>query len=348
MTTPRLVTLLRVLALIVVVVSVTVFAPVRLFVAWLAPLPDDIPTQLQQALDYGFDGVILYAERKGKPAQTYTAGWHNRSEKIPARPDALFKIASIGKLYTAVAITKLIAANKLVADSTLSELFPHLSQRLPNADTITVSMLVQHRSGLANFTDTKDFWLTAHGLSDQQKLELVLDLPANFAPDSQYQYSNTNYLLLDQIIATVSGSSKPEYIQQSILTPLSLTNTYNSLHDADISRIMAGYYVGIEEDITAADYGSMLASAEDVGVFVRALNDGSLLSQQEQQLYSSLYVYQHTGLIPGYQSQALYDKDTDTVLVIFVNTSNFSDDNYWALFELLGSRVKQILAKQGK
>lgn len=348
MTTPRLVTLLRVLALIVVVVSVTVFAPVKLLVAWLAPLPDDIPTQLQQALDYGFDGVILYAETKGKPARTYTAGWHNRSEKIPARPDALFKIASIGKLYNAVAITKLIAANKLAADSTLSEHFPHLSQRLPNADTITVSMLVQHRSGLANFTDTKDFWLTAHGLSDQQKLELVLDLPANFAPDSQYQYSNTNYLLLDQIIARVSGSRKSEYIQQSILTPLSLTNTYNSLHDVDISRIMAGYYVGIEEDITAADYGSMLASAEDVGVFVRALNDGSLLSQQEQQLYSSLYVYQHTGLIPGYQSQALYDKDTDTVLVIFVNTTNFSDDNYWALFELLGSRVKQILAKQGK
>ena len=310
-------------------------------------MPDDIPTQLQQALDYGFDGVILYAETKGKPARTYTAGWHNRSEKIPARPDALFKIASIGKLYTAVAITKLIAANKLAADSTLSEHFPHLAQRLPNADTITVSMLVQHRSGLANFTNTNDFWLTAHGLSDQQKLELVLDLPANFAPGSQYQYSNTNYLLLDQIIARVSGSSKFEYIQQSILTPLSLTNTYNSLHDIDISRIMAGYYVGIDEDITAADYGSMLASAEDVGIFVRALNDGSLLSQQERQLYSSLYVYQHTGLIPGYQSLALYDKETDTVLVIFVNTTNFSDDNYWALFELLGRRVKQILAKQG-
>lgn len=59
---------------------------------------------------------------------------------------------------------------------------------------------------------------------------------------------------------------------------------------------MRGYYVGVEEDIKTTDYGSMIATAEDVGIFLRALNDGSLFEEGEQEIYSSIYVYEHTGL----------------------------------------------------
>ena len=65
----------------------------------------------------------------------------------------------------------------------------------------------------------------------------------------------------------------------------------------------------------------MIATAEDVGVFVRALNDGSLLDENEQAIYSSVYEYGHSGSLPGYLSIAFYHNDIDTVVVQFVNTA---------------------------
>ena len=65
----------------------------------------------------------------------------------------------------------------------------------------------------------------------------------------------------------------------------------------------------------------MVATAEDVGIFLRALNDGSLLTDDEQAIYSSIYEYGHTGLLPGYYSIARYHKEIDTVVVQFVNTT---------------------------
>jgi CubicO group peptidase (beta-lactamase class C family) len=334
--------MLRLLAVLVVVGSISAFAPVKLLFAWLKPLPKDIPSQLTQTLEYGFDGIIAYIDMKNQPAVTYTAGWHNRELRQPARPDALFKIASIGKLYDAVAITKLIAAQKLSLDSTLSELLPQLSSTLTNADIITLRMLVQHRSGLANFTDTAEYWQKGYQLNDHQRLALISGLPANFAPDSQYQYSNTNYLLLQRIIEQACQCRQFDFISSTILQPLGLNATFRSIKDIDSARVMSGYYVGIEEDIKHADYGSMVATAADVGVFLRALNDGSLLSEDEKQIYSFLYQYQHSGLIPGYQSLAQYDRGSDTVIVLFTNTTDFSDDSHWAVFELMLSRIKKI------
>ena len=59
---------------------------------------------------------------------------------------------------------------------------------------------------------------------------------------------------------------------------------------------MSSYYVGVEEDITSVDYGSMVATAENVGLFLRALNDGSLFIKGEEGIYSSLYEYDQIGL----------------------------------------------------
>jgi hypothetical protein len=89
----------------------------------------------------------------------------------------------------------------------------------------------------------------------------------------------------------------------------------------------------------------MVATAEDVGTFLRALNDGSLFEKGEQEIYSSIYVYDHTGLIPGYQSIAKYHKDIDTVVIQFTSTTNFDGYN-WNLSEVVYSRIVKILRKQ--
>ena len=102
----------------------------------------------------------------------------------------------------------------------------------------------------------------------------------------------------------------------------------------------------IGEDIKTTDYGSMIATAEDVGIFLRALNDGSLFKGDEQEIYSSIYVYDHTGLIPGYQSIARYHRDIDTVVVQFINTANFSDYQHWALSEMVYDRIVKIIRNE--
>ncbi|WP_373059327.1 serine hydrolase domain-containing protein [Zunongwangia sp. H14] len=319
------------------------FVPWILVKAWILPLPNTVQEQLNEAVDHGFDGIIVYVDQAGKEPEFYASGWKNREKKIPADPHSLFKIASIGKLYNAVAITKLVSEHRLSLDKTLADYFPELKGRIENADKITLRMMVQHRSGIPNYTNTPDFWVDPPE-SDREKLNLILDLPASFEPGEDYEYSNTNYLLISQLIEKVTGANQFQYLKEKILKPLGLKNTFGSIHEVDMDELMSGYYVGVKEDIKTADYGSIVAKAEDVGIFLRALNDGSLLTKKEQEIYSSLYKYEHTGLIPGYQSIAKYHKDIDTVVIQFVNTTNF-DGYEWNLGEIVYNRIVKIIRK---
>jgi len=317
------------------------FVPWILVKAWIVPLPDTVQEQVQEAIGHGFDGIIVYVNQSGKPSELYTAGWHDRKNKIPADPQALFKIASISKLYDAVAIAKLVNDKRLSLDQTLADYFPELVGRVEDAEKITLRMMVQHRSGIPNITDTPNYWINPP-VNNKEALERVLDLPANFEPGEDYAYSNTNYLLISELIEKVTGMSKSLYLKEEILSPLGLKNTFGSIHDVDMDEVMSGYYVGIEDDIKAADYGSMIATAEDVGIFLRALNDGSLFEEGEQDIYSSIYKYDHTGLIPGYQSIAKYHKGIDTVVIQFVNTTDF-DGYTWSLSEIVYNRIVNIV-----
>jgi D-alanyl-D-alanine carboxypeptidase len=317
------------------------FVPWILVKAWILPLPDTVQEQLNEAIDHGFDGMIAYVDQAGKPPEFYAAGWHDRKNKIPAYPQALFKIASITKLYVAVATAKLVKANRLSLDKTLAEYFPELAGSIEYSDKITLRMMVQHRSGIPNFVDHPDYW-TKPPKNKQETLNYALDLPADFKPGEDYGYSNTNYMLISDLIDKVVGYSHQQYIKEKILIPLGLKNTFGSLHDVNIDSVMSGYYVGYEEDAKTEDIGLMLATAEDVGIFLRALNDGSVFNEGEQEIYSSIYEYNHTGLIVGYQSIAEYHKDIDTVIIQFNNTTNF-DGYEWNLAEIVYSRIVKIV-----
>ena len=298
------------------------FVPWILVKAWILPLPDSVQEQVEEAIDHGFDGMIVYVDEGGKPPAFYASGWKDRENKIPADPKALFKIASISKLYVAVAIAKLVNEQHLSLDKTLADYFPELVGRIENADKITLRVMVQHRSGIPNFTNHPGFWNNPQE-SGKDVLEYALDLPANFEPDADYEYCNTNYLLLSRLLDKVLGYSHHQYIREEILIPLGLNNTFFSLSEVNIDDLMSGYYVGYEEDLKTNDYGSMIATAEDVAIFLRALNDGSVFKEGGQEIYSSIYVYEHGGLIPGYQSLAEYHKDIERVVVEVRNTTDF-------------------------
>ena len=151
-------------------------------------------------------------------------------------------------------------------------------------------------------------------------------------------------MLIGEILDKTLGYRNHQYIKREILIPLELNNTFSLLSEVNLDDVMSGYSVGYDGDIKYNDFinpaGSMVATAEDVGIFLRALNDGSLFDEGEQAIYSSIYEYEHTGLLPGYSSIARYHKDIDAVVVQFVNTSG---GYTWNLSEIVYNRIIKIV-----
>jgi CubicO group peptidase (beta-lactamase class C family) len=151
----RIVQILRIIMPIVAIISAVVFVP------WIAPLPDTVQEQVNGPVDRGLDGIIVYVDQADKSPAFYAAGWKNKVTQVPADPQALFKIGSIHKLYVATATAKLVHSQSLSLDDTLADHLPELVGRIEYAEQITLRMMVQHRSGIPNFTDHKEFdWFT--------------------------------------------------------------------------------------------------------------------------------------------------------------------------------------------
>jgi hypothetical protein len=116
----------------------------------------------------------------------------------------------------------------------------------------------------------------------------------------------------------------------------------------NIEDVMSGYHVGYPHDLKTNDYG-MHATAEDVGTFLRALNDadrqGTLFEPGEQEIYASIYEYEHSGWVPGYQSFAKYYKDIDAVVVEFYSTTDPKLYN-WNLSEIINNRIVKIIRNE--
>ncbi|MCB2153265.1 beta-lactamase family protein [bacterium] len=332
---------------LVAIVCAVVFPPWDGILAWLAPLPDTVQEQVDAAAEREPVGIIVYVDQAGKPPALYAAGWKDRANQVPADPHALFKIASISKLYIAAATAKLVSAERISLDDTLDELLPDVAGRIEYADRISLRMMLSHRSGIPNFTDQKGFEWAKPRADGGGGLGLILDKPADFVPDTDQEYSNTNYLLIGRILDRTLGYSHQRYIKEEILDPLGLEQTFGSLSNVNLDDVASGYHIPYEADLKEINYvtpgGSMIATAEDVGVFLRALNDGSLFTEDEREIYSSIYEYGHKGWLLGYQSIARYHKDSDSVIVQFVNTTG-GDTELTAL--VVYGRIVKIVEKQ--
>ncbi len=286
MTKWKKIALKALMAVTLTTTSIYIFAPWKYALYYFKALPNSLQAQVTEASENGIDGVLVYVQKGDAPGTTYTSGWHNKAQNIPAHKDALFKIASIAKLYEAVAIAKMVDAKLLSLDNTLADYLPELATRIEHANKITLRTMVNHTSGIPNYSDQEGFdW----SKNIPNVLDLVLDKPANFIPGEDYAYSNTNYLLLNAIMSRVLGYPHTEYIRNEVLVPLGLSNTYFSVNDVEPSKIMSGYHVGYETDWKHLEQG-FVASAEDVGIFIRALNDGSLFNGNEKAIYDTIYV----------------------------------------------------------
>jgi D-alanyl-D-alanine carboxypeptidase len=336
--TPRVVRILRIIMPIIGLSIGAVIAPLDLLPPLLAPLPANIDEQLEEAVGWGLDGIILYIDRDDRDPEFYAAGYKNKRTGEAADPHSLFKIGSIHKLYLAAAAAQLAADGRLDLDGTLGEYLPEISGRIENADRITVRMMVQHRSGIPEFIyQPGSNWFTAPTTEDEN-LALVLDTPADFEPGARYAYSNTNYLLLGRILDRLLGYRHHQYVYDMLSQRLGLESTYFTLEEADPDLVASGYWYKDDTDLKSRG-GSMIASARDVGIFLRALNDGTFLSPPAQEIYRTIYEFEHDGWVPGYHSKARYLEEMDAVVVQFVSTTG---GETWGTAEVIGGKSTAI------
>jgi CubicO group peptidase (beta-lactamase class C family) len=167
-------------------------------------------------------GLAILVARNGQVLFRNGYGLADLPHQRRITPDTVFNIGSITKQFTAVGILELQEQRKLrVAD--------HVAKYLPDypiAAHITIAQLLNHTSGIPNYTEAPAFLDSVSRPGDATSLlRLFQDAPLEFPPGTEYRYSNSNYVVLARIIEKVSGTSYPEFIRSTLLTPLGLSRT---------------------------------------------------------------------------------------------------------------------------
>jgi CubicO group peptidase (beta-lactamase class C family) len=278
--------------------------------------------------------------RNGQEIYSRSFGWADLEKGIRAASTTRYRIGSISKSFTAVIIMQLIQEGKLNLDTKLAAYFP----QLPNADKITIEMLLRHRSGLYNFTNAADYvQIMTKPASREEKLALFVKNGTVFQPDEKTQYSNTNFEVLGLIAEDIEKKIYTQIVEDRIIKPLGLKNTSHGGRidpgkgDALSYTKIQGWKPAPETDLSlATGAGAIVSTPYDINVFYTRLFQGRLVADSSLQkmrkmkenlgmgLMQSFYKnkkYQgHNGGIDGFQSRAAFFAD-DSLAVTYLSNA---------------------------
>ena len=240
--------------------------------------------QLNQ--DGVFNGGLLVA-RDGGDIFARTYGVRGAGSEAPLTLDTRFALASIGKAFTHVAVAQLLQQGRLAPETTIADALPHY----PNAisRTATVDQLLNHRAGIADFFNPAFRDLPKEQLaSNHDYYEFVSRQPALFAPGERDEYCNGCYVVLGEIIETISGQSYEDYIAEHVFGPAGMSNSAFLRHDqlpADAARFMGrpmgpgGEVVDVSEfhGVAGSGAGNAYSTLRDMLAFDNALREHRLL-----------------------------------------------------------------------
>jgi len=239
---------------------------------------------------------------------------------------------------------------------------------------ITLRDLAEMQSGLVTYDGAAEFE-DAYNADPQQSftptqlLGYALDKPPQFPPRTQFDYSNTNTVLLGLVVEKQSGQSLRDYVSEHILVPLKLTHTSTPITSAVPDPHPQGYTVVDGTERIATDWnpswgwstGNMISTLDDMRIWARALSSGQLLSEEtrgerfrgalpmntEKTAIYGLGVFDargwigHSGSMPGFQTVAVSLPDKQTTLVFFTNT-----DVPHAASTTLASAITEIISPE--
>ncbi|CAI8811610.1 serine hydrolase domain-containing protein [Chryseobacterium sp. IT-36CA2] len=226
-----------------------------------------------------FNGSVLIV-KNGQIVCDTALGFRNIEKGLKADKNTSFYIASLSKSFTAAAILMLEQKDLLKLDDRASQFIS-----LPDyAKDITVRQLLHHTSGIKDYENL----FSKKGLTNLEVINWLFQLKKlDFLPDSQFKYSNSGYIILSQIIEKVSGKSYPAFINEQIMMPLKMRNTYVYEPDTMIQNKALGY----NKEKTPDDYsilttgdGGIYSTPEDLYKFDQALRNNTLINKENTTL----------------------------------------------------------------
>jgi len=177
---------------------------------------------------YNFNGNVLVA-KKGKILYQGAKGWADYLHRDSLKINSEFELASITKTFTGTAIMQLVEAGKLNLNDNVKKFFPNFPY-----DSITVKLLLPHRSGMMNYVYfVDDIWRKEKrdmkkGISNQEVMQVIADKKPNpyTKPNRVFHYNNSNYMVLGAIIEKVSGMRYSQYMMEHVFKPAGMKNTH--------------------------------------------------------------------------------------------------------------------------
>ena len=194
------------------------------------------------AAKYHSPGLAYAIVYDGDVVHTGTLGYTDIQRQIPVTPHSVFRIASMTKSFVAAAILQLRDAGQLKLDNPVAHYIPEMKgQRLLTADApeITIRHLLTHSAGFPEDNPWGDRQLE---IDDERFMELIQDgFTFSNAPGVGYEYSNTAYALLGEVVKRVSGHRYDAYINTNVLQPLGMAHTYWEYNEVPDSLLAKGY-----------------------------------------------------------------------------------------------------------
>lgn len=302
--------------------------------------------------EYNAPGAAIAVVKNGKIVFKATKGLANMEENIPIQSNSIFELASCSKQFTGLAVAMLIDQGKISLDDDIRTYLPEM----PDYGTpITIGNLVYHTSGIRN-TDALEF----AGFTPEDVITLPMCIKFAFAqkslkfkPGERFEYSNTNYNLLAEIIARVTGKSFSTWTKENIFKPLDMRSTFFKENPGDVYPNKTLCYTGIQSGFRqrqnnwAAMGGSALnSSLDDLVKWVNSFDNKQLITPGvEKLLYAkgsthedgkTLYAFGneyktlfngtkeiiHLGLVIGYRTAIVRYPDLKLALIYLSNDDN--------------------------
>jgi D-alanyl-D-alanine carboxypeptidase len=223
-------------------------------------------------------------------------------EKLVSNVDTKYRIGSISKMFTATMIFQLIEEGKITLATTLDKYYPGI----PNANLITISDLLYHRSGIHNFTDDRDYttWMTQTKTHDEM-LAIIAKNKSDFKPGKKARYSNSNYILLGYIVEKITGQTYSQNLETRITFRLGLRNTYYGKKTEIRNNECLSYsYSGGWKQMPETDMsipggaGALISNPTDLTKFVDALFGMKLVSKSSLEQMKTIKDRMGMGLFP--------------------------------------------------
>lgn len=305
---------------------------------------------LSEQFKPGETGCAALVAKKGQIIYKKAFGMANLELNVPMQPDMVFRIGSITKQFTAVAILQLMEQGKLSLQDEITKFIPDYPTQ---AYKITIEHLLTHTSGIKSYTNVPEFQKYIRtDMKPSEVIDMFKNLPMEFAPGTKWNYNNSGYFLLGYIIEKVSGKSYPEYIEENFFKPLGMTNT---LYGSD-SKIVKNRAWGYQPDVNGiknADMmsmslpyaaGSIQSTVEDLFRWNQAVHSYKLVKKETLEKAFTEYkladgkgtkygygwsfsqiqdsrTIEHGGGINGYLTNALYLPAEDIFVAVFSNNN---------------------------